>query len=333
MKSDNNRREPVSWRRAMAAAMVVAGALCAAQVQAQVPARFYWKTLSGATAVPLVFQSVGGNTNPFDPAGKVLPDGNIGATMSLVGYGKFLPLFDRAAMIAVMVPMGRMSGELTVAGNTVTEAASGFGDPMIELAVNIVGPPPQLNIPDAMRYEPGFSLDLLADLAVPLGEYDTDKPLNIGQNCWYGRLGAPVVWQLGAWVPGRRTTVELLPAVWMFGDNDDFVGRTLQTDPLFQLDVHLTRDLTESFWSSLDGSWYSGGQASIDGVEGEKLDNMGVGLTLGYQVNQNMGLTFGYKSSLNDDEPTDLRMDNFMISLVYGWHKLVEGMNRLKGGE
>jgi hypothetical protein len=34
---------------------------------------------------------------------------------------------------------------------------------------------------------------LLADLALPIGEYDNDQPLNIGQNRWYGRLGLPMI--------------------------------------------------------------------------------------------------------------------------------------------
>ena len=133
---------------------------------------------------------------------------------------------------------------------------------MLEFDINVIGPQAQKNIPDALRYEPGFSVDLLADLALPIGEYDSSQPLNLGQNRWYGRLGAPIVWQLGAWVPGRRTTLEFLPAVWLFGDNNDYVGQTLKTDPLFQLDAHLTRDFTEHFWGSLDVAWYSGGQAT-----------------------------------------------------------------------
>jgi len=28
----------------------------------------------------------------------------------------------------------------------------------------------------------------------------------------------------------------------------------------------------------------------------------------------------------------DLRIDNFMVSLVYGWHPIIEGTKRLKGG-
>ena len=185
--------------------------------------------------------------------------------------------------------MGRISGEVTTGDQTVRETARGFGDPMFELDVNLIGRPAQKNLVDALRYEPGFSLDVIADLAVPIGEYDNTRSLNLGQNRWYGRVGAPIVWQLGPWVPGRRTTLELLPAVWFFGTNDDFVGKTLSTDPMFQVDAHLTRDFTEHLWGSLDGAWYTGGKATIDGVEGEKLDNLAVGLTLGYQINDNLG--------------------------------------------
>jgi hypothetical protein len=251
--------------------------------------------------------------------------------LALAGYARTFSLFDRAAMAAILVPMGRISGEATVAGTTFNQSASGFGDPMLEFKINVLGPPAQENIPDALRYEPGFSVNLLGDLAIPIGEYDSSKPLNIGQNRWYGRLGMPVVWQLGAWVPGRRTTMELLPAVWFFGTNDDYVGETLETDPMFQLDAHVTRDFTESFWGSLDAAWYTGGQATVDGVSGEKLDNFGLGLTLGYQINDNLGLTFGYKSTVDDSAPEDLRMSQFMVSLMYGWHPILEGSKRLQG--
>jgi Putative MetA-pathway of phenol degradation len=331
MKNDRSPRKSAAWTRWVVATMLAMGTLCPPQALAQVPARFYWKSLSGASAVPVIVNSVSGNTNPFDPGHTVTPGANVDATVAIAGYAHMFSLYDRAAMAAILLPMGRVSGEVTAAGKTFNQSANGFGDPMLEFNINVIGPPAQKNIPDALRYEPGFSVDLLADLALPIGEYDSSQPLNLGQNRWYGRVGAPIVWQLGPWVPGRRTTLEFLPAVWFFGTNDNYVGQTLKTDPLFQLDAHLTRDFTERFWGSLDAAWYNGGRASINGVEGKKLNNLGLGLTLGYTINDNLNLTVGYKSTVNDSAPGDLRMDAFMVTLVYGWHPLLEGSRRLKG--
>ncbi|MEN6318506.1 MAG: transporter [Syntrophaceae bacterium] len=333
MKNDKVPMKPVAWLWLAVAAMLAMGALCPSQTLAQVPARFYWKTLSGANAVPLIFESLSGNTNPFDPAHTVTPGASFDATMAMVGYAKTFPLFDRAALAAIILPMGRISGEVTVAGKTFKQSTNGFGDPMLEFNINLLGPPAQKSIPDVLRYEPGFSIDLLADLAFPIGDYDSDQPLNIGQHRWYGRLGLPIIWQLGPWVPGKRTTLEFLPSVWLFGDNNDYVGQRMETDPMFQLDAHLTRDLTEHFWGSLDASWYYGGKATINGVTGEKRDDFGVGLTLGYQISNNLNLTVSYKSTVNDNSRDDLKMDVFMVSLVFGWHPIIEGMQRLKGGE
>ena len=322
--------KPVAWMWLVVATMLAMGAFCPQEAPAQVPGRFYWKTLSDANAVPVIFNSLSGNTNPFDPSHTVTPGANFDATMAIAGYARTFSLFDRAAMAAILVPMGRISGDVTVADQTISQAASGFGDPMLEFDINLLGPKAQKNIPDVLRYEPGFSVDLLADLMVPIGEYDSSQPLNIGQNRWYGRLGMPIIWQLGPWVPGRRTTLEFLPAVWLFGNNDNFVGQTLKTDPMFQLDAHVTRDFTENFWGALDAAWYTGGQASVNGVEGKRLNNLGFGFTLGYKINDNLNLTFGYKSTVNDNASDDLRMNNFMVSFVYGWHPMIEGMQRLK---
>ena len=317
----------------LAAVVIVFGVICATPTFAQVPPRFYWKTLSGANAVPLIYMPMNGNANPFDPAHTVAPGGRVEATVAPVGYARVFVLFDRAAMAAVLVPMGRISGDVTFFGLTFSEQTSGFGDPLAEFDINVLGKKPIKNLPDLLRYEPGFSLDLLVDVAFPIGEYDNEQPLNLGQNRWYGRVAAPIVWQIGPWVPGKRTTLEFLPSLWLFGSNDDFVGHSLKTDPMFQLEGHLTRDLAKDLWASLDATWVEGGQASIDDVDGEKLNNVGLGYTLGYHVNDNIQTTFGYMSTVNDNDPEDLRLDGFRVSVVFGWHPLVEGIKRLEGGE
>jgi len=298
----------------------------------QIPPRFYWKSLIGANAVPVIGMFLSGNANPIDPGHNVL-DGSFEANVALVGYARTFSLFDRAAHVALLAPMGRISGEATVFGQTFTEDASGFGDPLFEFDLNLIGPKAVKNIPDLARYEPGFSLDVLADLIIPIGEYDGEQPLNMGQNRWYGRIGAPIVWQLGPWVPGRRTTLEFIPSLWLYGDNDDFVGSKLSTDPMFQLESHFTRDFHPHLWGSFDVNWMTGGSASQDDeVPGDALNSLTLGLTLGYHINDNLQLTAGYMATVNDNEPTDLRLDGFLVSLMFGWHPLIEQMKRLQGG-
>ena len=298
---------------------------------AQIPPRFYWQSLAGANAVPVIFQSLSGNANPVDPAHVVSPGSSVDANVLVAGYAKMLPLFDRTLTLAVLEPMGHISSTTTVDGLNSNQDTGGFGDPMIEVGYNLIGPKALKSIPDLLRYEPKFSLNAVMDLNFPIGEYENTQSLNLGQNRWYGRVGTPIIWQIGPWVPGRRTTLEVLPWVWFFGDNTDYNhGQTLSTDPMFQLEVHLTRDFTEHFWASADCTWMTGGKSSVDGAAGASLNNLGVGATLGYQITDNLSLTAGYMATVNDSDPGDLRMDGFRLSLTYGWHKIVEGQKRLK---
>jgi len=297
---------------------------------AQVPPRFYWHSLTGGKAVPVIGLSMDGNANPLDPSNHIVADASFDASIALAGFAQTFKISDRAAFLAILVPTGRVSAEVNVADQSTRINANGFGDPMIEFDVNIIGPKAIKNIPDLIRYEPGFSVDLIADLVIPIGNYDNSKSVNLGQNRWYGRIASPIVWQLGPWIPGQRTTLEFIPSLWLYGDNSDFVGTTLSTDPKFQLESHLTRDFQKDLWGSLDMNWMAGGKTSVDGVSGEKVDMLGAGFTLGYQLNENIQFTLGYLTSINDSDPTDLQMDVFKVSLLFGWHKLIDGMERLK---
>jgi hypothetical protein len=296
-------------------------------------ARFYWKGLMGTNAFPVIANSMGGNANPFDPSHNVTPGSDFTASMSMAGYAKMMPLFKRSAMVSILEPMGRISGDMSLNGLDYSTIGRGFGDPMLQFSINVIGPKPIMNIPDIMRYKPKFSVDIIGTLAIPIGEYDNASPVNIGQNRWYGRIGTPVVWQIGPWFPGKRTTLELLPAVWLFGDNNDFVGMKMETGPMYQLEGHLTRDFMDGFWGSYDVISYSGGKATIDGVEGNSMNNLGMGGTLGYHVNDNLQLTVSYNTTINDKDAEDLKMDGFRITLIYGWHSIIEGMKRLNGAE
>ena len=314
--------------------LAVAAMLSSTLAHAQVPPRFYWKTLQGTNAVPVIAMSVSGNANPLDPSLSFDPSASISADVAIAGFAKMMPIRKRAGMLAILVPMGRIEGDFLAGGSSTRQASSGYGDPMIEFNINLIGPPPIMNIPDMLRYEPGFSLDLVVDLAFPIGQNDSTQTLNLGQNRWYGRIGTPIVWQLGPWIPGQRTTLEVFPSVWLFGDNDDFAGQNLSTDPTVEIETHLTRDFTSRFWGSVDATYIIGGDSTIGAAPpASGSDTFVAGFTLGYQLNDSMQLTLGYKSTLsNDASSNNLRLSTFSVSFVAGWHRLLEGVGRLSGG-
>jgi len=314
--------------------VAVVGMFGSLSANAQVPPRFYWKTLQGTNAVPVIAMSVSGNSNPLDPSHGFDPSASLSADIAIAGFAKMMPFGKKAGMLAVLLPMGRIEGDFDIGGSLARESSSGYGDPMVEFNMNLIGPPPIKSLPELLRYEPGFSLDLIVDVAFPLGQYDNTQTLNLGQNRWYGRVGTPIVWQLGPWIADRRTTLEIFPSLWFFSDNDDFAGQNLESDSTFELETHLTRNFTSKFWGSVDAAYIVSGDSTIDGTTADGTDILTAGFTLGYQLNDSMQLTIGYKSTLNNKTASDdLRLSTFSISLVTGWHRLLEGANRLSSGE
>jgi len=73
MKIDGGPVKRVAWLRWTVVTILAVAALCPPQALAQVPGRFYWKGLSGGNAVPLIYNSISGNSNPFDPGNTVKP--------------------------------------------------------------------------------------------------------------------------------------------------------------------------------------------------------------------------------------------------------------------
>ena len=292
-------------------------------------ARVYWKTLAGANAVTFWPMLAGGNANPLDPSHTVSPGVDFDATVALAGFHKVLPIAGRSSTLSLFLPVGNLHGEVTSAPVAAAQSSRGFGDPVLQLTVNLAGAPAILNLAEMARYAPRYTIDVLGAVAFPIGEYSDDQALNLGQNRWYGRIGAPTVIALAPWVPGRRTTAEVLPAVWLFGEVEDGLGRVLKNEALFQLEGHLTRDFTDTFWGSVDASWFSGAKPEIDGIKGESLNNSGIGFTLGFQVSQNLSINTSYFSTIADSESKDLKADEFRVMFTYGWHKLLEGVKRL----
>ena len=124
--------------------------------------RTHWKEMLTDTNVfSLTYMNASGNSNPADPAHAVLPDADFDLDMALVGYSRSFSLFGRTAVGSIMALVGDLDGEVGGGFWSWRDSSRGFGDPVLQLDVNLIGAPAMKNIPDLLRYEPDFTVDLV----------------------------------------------------------------------------------------------------------------------------------------------------------------------------
>jgi hypothetical protein len=128
--------------------------------------------------------------------------------------------------------------------------------------------------------------------------------------------------------PGYMSSFEVIPSAWIFAENDDFLGQTLDNDPMWQIEAHLTQDFTRTFYGSLDLLFRQGFQSEINGVElGDEIDIGDFGFTLNFHVTDNAAIRTSYSSNVFGDKDLDTSL--IRIQFVYAWHKLNENDKKL----
>jgi len=309
--------------------------------------RAYWKARDGTHVVStqyLFLDMNASDTQTFDPSHFIYPNSEAEADLFMASYAYHYTLLDRPSSVAVNLLGGSADVDVdtnfipseflppgVAPGASFNQSATGFGDPTVQFDINLFGTPPLKSTVDLLNYEPTWTIDAAVMLAVPIGQYDDDQLINMGQNRFFGRFALPMKYHFGAFAPGSMTSIELIPSVWLFDENDDFLGQKLENDPLWQLEAHVTHDFTRSFYGSLDFLYRRGFQSEIDGVEvGDELEVGNIGLTMNYQVTDNLALRAGYSSNLFGD--SDLDNSVVRLQLVYGWHELSENIKKLRGG-
>lgn len=210
----------------------------------------------------------------LDPS---LPLKDVDAKINIVTafYDRTFSFFGRSAsaMLAVPYVWGRITGEVGEQQRSITR--SGQGDIQLRFTSNILGGPaltPQVYARTAQGTTLGGSLVV----SMPTGQYDGTKLINIGTNRWGFKP------ELGLSHPAGRWTFELYTGAWFYTPNDDYFGGNRRTQaPLFSLQGHVGYTFAPGLWLALDGTWYTGGRTTIDGViDVDRQKNTRFGATL-----------------------------------------------------
>lgn len=278
--------------------------------------RMYWNAPVDLNILQIYTMFIKGNS--LSTNNKLYnPDFDVDMELLLIEYDRILDLAGDSFLFTAVMTAGQVSAKEL---NRYSQSTSGMGDLYIQGVYNIIGAP-ALSMSEFENYEQDTVVSLLLGVSLPTGSYDHHKLLNMGQNRWGLRAGVSFIQSFGDWIPGEITTLEILPSAWFYSRNDDFFGKSeLTQDTLYTLETHLTRDITERSFVSLDYSLQSGGETSINGSrqnDDQNIDSLGA--TLGYQINEQSILTLRYSSSLNPDPDKELDVDILQININYMW--------------
>ena len=120
---------------------------------------------------------------------------------------------------------------------------------------------------------------------------------------------------------------ELQVGVDLFADGDNVSpagpDETLSQDPIFNLESHLSYDLTKDIFISADDYGHWGGKEEIDGAkvaDSETATNT-VGVTLGYNLAPSFQLLFQYKTDVDVENglETHFALVRFMYARDVGY--------------
>lgn len=231
--------------------------------------------------VPYVYQTGSVVTDPS------LPIENVDARVNgaAVFYDRTFSFFGRSASALLTLPYvwAKATGDVFEQTRTVTR--SGLADMGFRFSTNIFGGP-ALTAEEFARTPPRTTLGASLNVSIPTGQYDGAKLVNIGTNRWAFKP------ELGLSVPVGKWTFEFYTGVWLFTANDDYFGGHRRTqDGIVDLQGHVGYTFRPGLWLSLDGTWYSGGQTTVDGVAlANRQSNARIGATLAVPLGRWQGV-------------------------------------------
>ncbi|MFN9988875.1 MAG: transporter [Cyanobacteriota bacterium] len=280
--------------------------------------RGYMLSPEGLHGLILTNYAIQANQSPDEDL--VLLNSNVTTYLSVPQYAHPLKVFGNFGSLFLAQPAGYVSGRVKIGQQTFANTSSGFGDTAFGAMVGLVGMP-ALPVDQYIAYKPGFSLSAVATAVAPTGEYDQINIFNLGTNRWMFRAALPMSYSLGtSFLDPSLTTFEVMPAVTFATTNNEPFGADKQTqDPLYQVEVHITRNLNSRLWVSADAAYFYGAKTFTNGIDDQNTRmSFNLGGTAAYNLSAATQLRLSYAHSLFSND-YGFQGQGFRLMLVGGF--------------
>jgi hypothetical protein len=247
----------------------------------------------------------------FDPT-VPLENANIQIHGAVLAYARSIKIGKMSGKVDMILPFAWLSGTADFQGQPVSRDVAGFGDPRVRISVNFLGAP-ALPLSGFKDYKQKFVIGASLQVYMPVSQYDPDRLVNIGTNrfAFKPELGiSKTIW---------RFYLELAAGATFYTVNHNFYqGKTRSQAPIGFIRGHVVYTIWRGIWASVDGTYYWGGRTTVDGVEGNDLqENSRFGFTLAIPVNIHHSLKFNFSTGVSTRTGSDFNAVG--IAWQYRW--------------
>jgi len=245
-------------------------------------------------------------------ASSPIKDAQLRIHTEFLAYARSLDVWGKSGKFDVILPYSQLSGSAMVDGQPREREVSGLNDPRFRFSVNVYGAP-ALSMREFANYRQDVLIGVSVQVSAPVGQYDSGKLVNIGNNRWSIKPDIGISKAFGP------LTLELSTGVIFFTNNNDyFGGATLEQDPVYSAQAHLTCDFGRGVWGALDGTYDYGGRSTVNGVRGDDVQgNSRVGATLALPVDRNNSIKFYASTGVSTRTGSDYNLGG--IAWQYRW--------------
>ncbi|MEZ0258890.1 MAG: transporter [Chthoniobacter sp.] len=222
-------------------------------------------------------------TDPSLPLENVSNEAHVG----IFAYATTLNVLGNSAKFDMIVPYTSLAAKGLVFGQPQARFVNGFADPAFRFSMNFIGAP-AMTAPEFKNYRQNFILGASLRVTAPLGQYDSDRLVNIGTHRWSFKPEIGFSKAFGPW------TVEYTPSVTFYTNNEDFFGGKMRAvAPLVAMQAGISYTFAPGGWLALNAGYFVGARTTVDDVRNDdQQEGTRFGATLALPVNRYHSVKF-----------------------------------------
>ena len=244
--------------------------------------------------------------------GLPLSDAELTLSGASLAYLRTMDIGGKASAIEIYMGYFCASGSALRGSVRQDGRTCGNGDARLRFTWNFIGAP-ALRLGEFVKQGKEMVVGASMQVLVPVGQYDSDRLLNIGANRWVLRP------EIGMSLPHGKWSFEFSAGARFYQANDEyFLDSTLKQDPVYNLQIHVVYDVSSRQWLSVNANYFFGGATFVDDSPAlSEQGNSRLGVTWNAALNSSNILQFSVNSGVITRVGND--STNVSVAWLYRW--------------